>query len=45
MDKSRFPNFYRLSIKDRVKAVYQRGLISKEDYLALKKSATTIGLA
>lgn len=44
MDKSRFPNFYRLSIKDRVKAVYKRGLISKEDYLALKNQQQQLDL-
>ena len=44
MDKSRFPNFYRLSIKDRVKAVYKRGFISKEDYLALKNQQQQLDL-
>ena len=44
MDKSRFQNFYRLSIKDRVKAVYKRGLISKEDYLALKNQQQQLDL-
>jgi len=44
MDKSRFPNFYRLSIKDRVEAVYKRGLISKEDYLALKNQQQQLDL-
>ena len=44
MDKSRFPNFYRLSIKDRVEAVYERGLISKEDYLALKNQQQQLDL-
>ena len=37
MGKSRFPNFYELSIEDRVKAVFDRGLISEEDYIAFKK--------
>ena len=44
MDKSRFPNFYRLSIKDRVEAVYERGLISEEDYLALKNQQQQLDL-
>ena len=44
MDKSRFPNFYRLSIKDRVEAVYKRGLISEEDYLALKNQQQQLDL-
>ena len=44
MDKSRFPNFYRLSIKDRVDAVYKRGLISEEDYLALKNQQQQLDL-
>ena len=44
MDKSRFPNFYRLSIKDRVEAVYERGLISEKDYLALKNQQQQLDL-
>ena len=44
MDKSRFPNFYRLSIKDRVEAVYERGLISEEDYLTLKNKQQQLDL-
>ena len=44
MNKSRIPNFYRLSIKDRVKAVFERGLISKEDYLALKHQQQQLDL-
>ena len=32
MDKSRFPNFYELPIEDRIEAVFERGLISEEDY-------------
>ena len=44
MDKSRFPNFYRLSIKDRVEAVYERGLISEDDYLTLKNQRQQLDL-
>ena len=44
MNKSRIPNFYRLSIKDRVKAVFERGLISEEDYLALKHQQQQLDL-
>ena len=44
MNKSRIPNFYRLSIKDRVEAVFERGLISEEDYLALKNQQQQLDL-
>ena len=44
MNKSRIPNFYRLSIKDRVEAVFERGLISEEDYLALKHQQQQLDL-
>ena len=44
MNKSRIPNFYRLSVKDRVEAVFKRGLISKEDYLALKHQQQQLDL-
>ena len=36
MDKSRIPNFYKMPISERLDAVYERGLISKEDYKLLK---------
>jgi hydroxymethylglutaryl-CoA reductase len=44
MNKSRIPNFYRLSIKDRVEVVFERGLISEEDYLALKHQQQQLDL-
>ena len=44
MNKSRIPNFYRLSIKDRVEAVFEGGLISEEDYLALKHQQQQLDL-
>ena len=36
MDKSRFPNFYQMPIKERIEAVFERGLITEDDYQALK---------
>ena len=45
MGKSRFPNFYELSIEDRVKAVFDRGLISEEDYIALKNQQQRLDLS
>jgi len=44
IDKSRFPNFYELSIEDRVQAVFDRGLISKEDYDSLKNQQQKLDL-
>ncbi len=35
MEQSRIPSFYRLSLQDRVRAVHERGLLSKEDYRLL----------
>lgn len=35
MEQSRIPSFYRLSLEDRVRAVHERGLLSKEDYRLL----------
>ncbi|HSH43419.1 MAG TPA: hydroxymethylglutaryl-CoA reductase, degradative [Arenicellales bacterium] len=32
---SRIPDFYNLSVNERVRAVHERGLLSKEDYMAL----------
>ncbi len=36
MDRSRFPKFYQLSIPERLKALYERGFLSEEDYQLLK---------
>ena len=44
MDKSRFPNFYQLPIKDRIEAVFERGLISEEDYKTLKNQQQCLDL-
>lgn len=44
MDKSRFPNFYELPIEDRIEAVFQRGLISEEDYKMLKNQQQRLDL-
>jgi len=32
---SRIPDFYNLSVSERVRAVHERGLLSKEDYMSL----------
>lgn len=34
-DSSRFPNFYRMSLNERVRAVRERGLLSPDDYKQL----------
>ena len=44
MDKSRFPNFYQLPIEDRIEAVFQRGLLSEEDYKMLKNQQQRLDL-
>ena len=44
MDKSRFPKFYQLPIKDRIEAVFERGLISEEDYRTLKSQQQRLDL-
>ena len=44
MDKSRFPNFYQLPIEDRIEAVFERGLISEEDYKLLKNQQQRLDL-
>ena len=44
MDKSRFPNFYELPIEDRIEAVFERGLISEEDYNMLKNQQQRLDL-
>ena len=36
MGKSRFPNFYQMPIKERIEAVFERGLITEDDYQTLK---------
>ena len=44
MGKSRFPNFYQLPIEDRIEAVFERGLISAEDYKMLKNQQQRLDL-
>jgi hydroxymethylglutaryl-CoA reductase len=39
---SRIPDFYKLSVSERVRAVHQRGLLSKDDYLALVRGDHTL---
>ncbi len=44
MDKSRIPNFYKLSIDDRVDAVREKGWLSESDFEALKTGDHTLSL-
>ena len=44
MDKSRFTNIYQLPIEDRIEAVFERGLISEEDYKLLKNQQQRLDL-
>tara|TARA_B100001750_G_scaffold176838_1_gene145094 strand:- start:1509 stop:3767 length:2259 start_codon:yes stop_codon:yes gene_type:complete len=44
MGKSRFPNFYQLPIEERIEAVFERGLISEEDYKMLKNQQQRLDL-
>ena len=41
-DTSRIPNFYKLSVDERVEAVRQRGLLSDDDFQALSSGAHTL---
>src|SRR5882757_9636832 len=34
-ERSRFPEFYKLSVSDRVRIIHERGWVSAEDYQAL----------
>lgn len=42
MDKSRIPGFYKLSMKDRIQAVQQRGLLGKEELRQLTSGSHTL---
>jgi hydroxymethylglutaryl-CoA reductase len=39
---SRIPEFYKLSVADRVRLVREKGMLSKDDYLALATGEHTL---
>jgi hydroxymethylglutaryl-CoA reductase len=41
-DKSRFPEFYKLSVADRVRVIHERGWLTAEDYQALVSGEHTL---
>ena len=41
-ERSRFPEFYKLSVSDRIRAVHERGWLSAEDYQALISGEHTL---
>lgn len=43
-DRSRIPEFYRLSVEERVKAVHERGLLTGSDFRALATGKHTLDL-
>lgn len=42
MDRSRIPNFYKLSVAERVRTIHERGLLSNDDYLSLATGKHTL---
>jgi len=44
MDKSRIPQFYKLSVADRVKAVKDKGWLDENDFLALAQGSHTLSV-
>lgn len=42
MERSRIPQFYKMSVAERVRAVRERGLLSKDDYVALLNGDHTL---
>ncbi|MHB8424496.1 MAG: hydroxymethylglutaryl-CoA reductase, degradative [Gammaproteobacteria bacterium] len=42
MDRSRIPNFYKLSVAERVRIIHERGLLSMDDYLSLATGKHTL---
>ena len=42
MQTSRIPEFYKLSVADRVRLVREKGMLSKDDYLALTTGEHTL---
>ncbi|MFT4592216.1 MAG: hydroxymethylglutaryl-CoA reductase, partial [Gammaproteobacteria bacterium] len=45
MDRSRIPDFYKMSIDERVRAVREKGLVSEEDFIALSSGDHTLQLS
>ncbi len=45
MSKSRFPDFYKLSVTDRVKAVHERGWLTADDYQRLESGEHTLSVS
>ena len=41
-ERSRFPEFYKLSVNDRVRVIHERGWLSAEDYQALISGEHTL---
>ena len=44
-DRSRIPEFYKLSVEERVRAVYERGVLNASDFRALASGRHTLDLA
>jgi hydroxymethylglutaryl-CoA reductase len=44
-DRSRIPEFYKLSVEERVRAVYERGALNASDFRALASGQHTLDLA
>jgi hydroxymethylglutaryl-CoA reductase len=44
MERSRIPDFYKMSVEERVRVVRERGLLSKDDYLALSSGKHTLAV-
>ena len=44
-DRSRIPEFYKLSIEERVRIVHERGLLSAADFRALSTGRHTLDLS
>ena len=42
MDKARFPGFYKLSIRERLKKVHESGWLSERDLLSLRDGHHTL---
>lgn len=44
MAKSRFPDFYKMTVTDRVRAVHERGWLTREDYEQLESGQHTLSI-
>ncbi|MHB1766077.1 MAG: hydroxymethylglutaryl-CoA reductase, degradative [Gammaproteobacteria bacterium] len=42
MNRARIPNFYKLSVSERVRLIHERGLLSEDDYQALAAGKHTL---